>query len=40
MVNRFKSGLRNETIFLLSKKAEGCGLNLIGAHRLVLRRLG
>ncbi|GBG85531.1 hypothetical protein CBR_g40169 [Chara braunii] len=36
MVNRFNSGFTEEFIFLLSSKAGGTGLNLIGANRLIL----
>eukprot|EP00474_Spongospora_subterranea_P009815 CRZ10273.1 hypothetical protein [Spongospora subterranea] len=36
IVNRFNDSHSLETVFLLSAKAGGCGLNLIGASRLVL----
>ncbi|POS85422.1 P-loop containing nucleoside triphosphate hydrolase [Erysiphe pulchra] len=36
LVDRFNNPEGNEFIFLLSSKAGGCGLNLIGANRLVL----
>ena len=36
MVERFNDPTSSECIFLLSSKAGGCGLNLIGANRLVL----
>ncbi|RKF56840.1 DNA repair protein rhp54 [Erysiphe neolycopersici] len=36
LVDRFNDPEGNEFIFLLSSKAGGCGLNLIGANRLVL----
>ena len=36
IVNSFNDPLSNEFIFLLSSKAGGCGLNLIGANRLIM----
>ena len=36
IVDQFNSSHSNSFIFLLSSKAGGCGLNLIGANRLVL----
>ncbi|KAF9199077.1 DNA-dependent ATPase protein rad54 [Haplosporangium sp. Z 27] len=36
LVDRFNDPDGNEFVFLLSSKAGGCGLNLIGANRLVL----
>ncbi|XP_022100237.1 DNA repair and recombination protein RAD54-like [Acanthaster planci] len=36
MVDRFNSPTSPEFIFMLSSKAGGCGLNLIGANRLVM----
>ncbi|RIA97370.1 DNA repair protein rhp54 [Glomus cerebriforme] len=36
LVNRFNNPKSPEFIFLLSSKAGGCGINLIGANRLVL----
>ncbi|KAI9729346.1 MAG: DNA-dependent ATPase protein rad54 [Cirrosporium novae-zelandiae] len=36
LVDKFNNPEGNEFIFLLSSKAGGCGLNLIGANRLVL----
>ncbi|KAI9722848.1 MAG: DNA-dependent ATPase protein rad54 [Chrysothrix sp. TS-e1954] len=36
LVDRFNDLESPETIFLLSSKAGGCGINLIGANRLVL----
>lgn len=36
LVDRFNDPAGEEFIFLLSSKAGGCGLNLIGANRLVL----
>jgi len=36
MVLQFNDLKQNEFVFLLSSKAGGCGLNLIGANRLVL----
>lgn len=36
LVQRFNDPMQNEFAFLLSSKAGGCGLNLIGANRLVL----
>ncbi|KAJ8763549.1 hypothetical protein K2173_002432 [Erythroxylum novogranatense] len=36
LVNRFNDKLKDEFVFLLSSKAGGCGLNLIGGNRLVL----
>lgn len=36
LVNRFNDQSKDEFAFLLSSKAGGCGLNLIGGNRLVL----
>ncbi|CAL5435183.1 unnamed protein product [Camellia sinensis] len=36
LVNRFNDPSKEEFVFLLSGKASGCGLNLIGGNRLVL----
>ncbi|KAF4121591.1 DNA repair and recombination protein RAD54 and RAD54-like protein [Geosmithia morbida] len=36
LVDRFNNPEGTETVFLLSSKAGGCGINLIGANRLVL----
>lgn len=36
LVNHFNDPSKNEFVFLLSSKAGGCGLNLIGGNRLVL----
>jgi DNA repair and recombination protein RAD54 and RAD54-like protein len=36
LVDRFNDPESPEFIFLLSSKAGGCGLNLIGANRLIL----
>lgn len=36
LVDRFNNPDGSEFVFLLSSKAGGCGLNLIGANRLVL----
>ena len=36
LVDRFCDPSRDEFVFLLSSKAGGCGLNLVGANRLVL----
>lgn len=36
LVNHFNDPSRDEFVFLLSSKAGGCGLNLIGGNRLVL----
>ncbi|KAA0164784.1 hypothetical protein FNF28_03671 [Cafeteria roenbergensis] len=36
LVDRFNDPSRDEFVFLLSSKAGGCGLNLVGASRLVL----
>ncbi len=36
LVDRFNDPHGKETVFLLSSKAGGCGINLIGANRLVL----
>ncbi|MBA0727312.1 hypothetical protein Golax_000311 [Gossypium laxum] len=36
LVNRFNDSTKDEFVFLLSSKAGGCGLNLIGGNRLVL----
>jgi DNA repair and recombination RAD54-like protein len=35
-VDRFNDPEGSEFIFLLSSKAGGCGINLIGANRLIL----
>ena len=36
LVDQFNDPTRGEFIFLLSSKAGGCGINLIGANRLIL----
>jgi DNA repair and recombination RAD54-like protein len=36
MVEKFNSPDSSDFLFLLSSKAGGCGLNLIGANRLVM----
>jgi DNA repair and recombination RAD54-like protein len=36
LVDRFNDPMSNDFIFMLSSKAGGCGLNLIGANRLVM----
>ncbi|PQQ10890.1 protein CHROMATIN REMODELING 25 [Prunus yedoensis var. nudiflora] len=36
LVNQFNNPSKDEFVFLLSSKAGGCGLNLIGGNRLVL----
>jgi len=36
LVDRFNDPNGRDTVFLLSSKAGGCGINLIGANRLVL----
>lgn len=36
MVDQFNNPESKEFIFLLSSKAGGCGINLIGANRLIL----
>jgi len=36
LVDRFNDPDGAEFVFLLSSKAGGCGLNLIGANRLIL----
>ncbi|XP_043710018.1 protein CHROMATIN REMODELING 25 [Telopea speciosissima] len=36
LVNQFNDTSKDEFVFLLSSKAGGCGLNLIGGNRLVL----
>jgi DNA repair and recombination RAD54-like protein len=36
IVSRFNDPEGKEFIFLLSSKAGGCGINLIGANRLIL----
>ena len=36
IVERFNNPANPEFIFMLSSKAGGCGLNLIGANRLVM----
>jgi DNA repair and recombination protein RAD54 and RAD54-like protein len=36
LVDQFNNPEGKEFIFLLSSKAGGCGINLIGANRLVL----
>jgi DNA repair and recombination RAD54-like protein len=35
-VDQFNDPARDEFVFLLSSKAGGCGLNLIGGNRLIL----
>lgn len=36
LVDRFNDPAGKEFVFLLSSKAGGCGINLIGANRLIL----
>jgi SNF2 family DNA or RNA helicase len=36
LVKNFNDPQQNQFVFLLSSKAGGCGLNLIGGNRLVL----
>lgn len=36
LVDQFNDPDGKETVFLLSSKAGGCGINLIGANRLIL----
>lgn len=36
LVDQFNDPQRKEFVFLLSSKAGGCGINLIGANRLIL----
>jgi hypothetical protein len=36
LVDQFNDKTRDEFVFLLSSKAGGCGLNLIGGNRLIL----
>jgi SNF2 family DNA or RNA helicase len=36
LVDQFNDPAQDEFVFLLSSKAGGCGLNIIGANRLVL----
>jgi DNA repair and recombination RAD54-like protein len=36
LVTRFNDAADNQFVFLLSSKAGGCGLNLVGGNRLVL----
>ncbi len=36
LVDQFNDRARDEFVFLLSSKAGGCGLNLIGGNRLIL----
>lgn len=36
IVSRFNDPESKEFVFLLSSKAGGCGINLIGANRLIL----
>lgn len=36
LVDRFNDPDGKEMVFLLSSKAGGCGINLIGANRLIL----
>ena len=36
LVTRFNKSERNPSVFLLSSKAGGCGINLIGANRLIM----
>jgi DNA repair and recombination RAD54-like protein len=36
LVTAFNDPLQRQFVFLLSSKAGGCGLNLIGANRLIL----
>lgn len=35
-MDQFNDRSRDEFVFLLSSKAGGCGLNLIGGNRLIL----
>ena len=36
LVDRFNDPFGTDFVFLLSSKAGGCGINLIGANRLIL----
>ena len=36
LVDQFNDQSGSEFVFLLSSKAGGCGINLIGANRLIL----
>lgn len=36
IVDQFNDPEGNQFVFLLSSKAGGCGINLIGANRLIL----
>ena len=36
LVDQFNDPDGDKTVFLLSSKAGGCGINLIGANRLIL----
>lgn len=36
LVDRFNNPDEPEFVFLLSSKAGGCGINLVGANRLIL----
>jgi len=36
LVDQFNDPVGKEFVFLLSSKAGGCGINLIGANRLIL----
>jgi DNA repair and recombination RAD54-like protein len=36
LVDQFNDPTGKEFVFLLSSKAGGCGINLIGANRLIL----
>lgn len=36
LVDQFNNPSASERVFLLSSKAGGCGINLIGANRLIL----
>lgn len=36
LVKKFNDPKDNQFVFLLSSKAGGCGLNLVGGNRLVL----
>jgi DNA repair and recombination RAD54-like protein len=36
LVDRFNDPAGSDFVFLLSSKAGGCGINLIGANRLIL----